>query len=285
MSHAVATAGDAGRVCPYCRFPLKQGASAERCNACGALHHDDCWRDGGGCAVLGCPAARRPVAETTAASASARTASTLAPPAHVSDVTGATHTQQFANSGPPPSNGPRAGVPTLVVATLVALVGILAGVLIASGTLASSPRGSAAAPATPVSSKHEAPLSATQIASDRDEMFGVLSAYQHDYTNHDLQGLSQIFTPDVKRHGLAANGCQAVEGRQAVLAAYESQFDEGTGAYVLVGLQPTQIAMDGPARAHVSAHYAISTGGSGFVNFSFANVNGWKIDQIDATCA
>lgn len=45
---------DSGRLCPYCRFPLKDGIVAYKCDDCGALHHDDCWADGTGCAVLGC---------------------------------------------------------------------------------------------------------------------------------------------------------------------------------------------------------------------------------------
>jgi hypothetical protein len=47
----------AGRSCPYCRFPLKQGAPVQTCPACHASHHADCWNDNGGCAVLGCAAA------------------------------------------------------------------------------------------------------------------------------------------------------------------------------------------------------------------------------------
>ncbi|HEX8206570.1 MAG TPA: RING finger protein, partial [Solirubrobacteraceae bacterium] len=63
-----ATAGDAGRSCPYCRFPLKEGAQVRDCPTCGAAHHDDCWSDNGGCSVVGCaggpdaPGAGRPPA-------------------------------------------------------------------------------------------------------------------------------------------------------------------------------------------------------------------------------
>jgi hypothetical protein len=45
---------DAGRTCPYCRFALKQGATIIECGACHAPHHDDCWQDNAGCAVMGC---------------------------------------------------------------------------------------------------------------------------------------------------------------------------------------------------------------------------------------
>jgi len=57
---------DAGRTCPYCRFALKTGVATHRCEACGALHHADCWHDGGGCAVLGCAAAGAPATAPTA---------------------------------------------------------------------------------------------------------------------------------------------------------------------------------------------------------------------------
>lgn len=46
--------GDAGRICPYCRFPLKSGGMAAVCAGCGAVHHGDCWTDNGGCAVVAC---------------------------------------------------------------------------------------------------------------------------------------------------------------------------------------------------------------------------------------
>jgi hypothetical protein len=45
---------DAGRTCPYCRFPLKAGSVAERCDVCATVHHEECWHDGGGCSRFGC---------------------------------------------------------------------------------------------------------------------------------------------------------------------------------------------------------------------------------------
>lgn len=50
-----ATPDDAGRSCPYCRFPLKEGAECVECGVCHAGHHADCWDDNGnGCAVVAC---------------------------------------------------------------------------------------------------------------------------------------------------------------------------------------------------------------------------------------
>src|SRR3954451_22643706 len=54
---------EVGRNCPYCRFPLKEGAASARCGSCHASHHADCWGDNGGCAVIGCASA--PGASTT----------------------------------------------------------------------------------------------------------------------------------------------------------------------------------------------------------------------------
>ena len=47
-------------VCPYCRMPFDEGLShSERifCTACGMPHHEDCYRENGGCTVFGCKCA------------------------------------------------------------------------------------------------------------------------------------------------------------------------------------------------------------------------------------
>src|SRR3954452_24073632 len=54
VSETTISSEQAGKTCPYCRFPLKAGTKAVVCDACGTIHHEECWRDGGGCAVLGC---------------------------------------------------------------------------------------------------------------------------------------------------------------------------------------------------------------------------------------
>ncbi|MBC7287510.1 MAG: hypothetical protein H5T86_05580 [Armatimonadetes bacterium] len=43
-----------GRICPYCRFPLKQGERMIVCPACKVGHHADCWNENGGCTTYGC---------------------------------------------------------------------------------------------------------------------------------------------------------------------------------------------------------------------------------------
>jgi TM2 domain-containing membrane protein YozV len=45
-------------ICPYCRMPFDE-ASPPRifCTACGMPHHEDCYRENGGCTVFGCKCA------------------------------------------------------------------------------------------------------------------------------------------------------------------------------------------------------------------------------------
>ena len=47
-------AGAVGKVCPYCRFPIKAGEAVQICPSCGEPHHLDCWQENGGCTVYGC---------------------------------------------------------------------------------------------------------------------------------------------------------------------------------------------------------------------------------------
>ena len=43
-----------GRKCPYCHTDLESGDELHPCENCGAIHHEDCWSEGGGCSVFGC---------------------------------------------------------------------------------------------------------------------------------------------------------------------------------------------------------------------------------------
>ncbi len=49
--------------CPYCADAAPDGGVHD-CPTCGAPHHEDCWRENGGCAVFGCASAPRPDAQT-----------------------------------------------------------------------------------------------------------------------------------------------------------------------------------------------------------------------------
>jgi hypothetical protein len=53
---AIPAAGEqfAGKVCPYCRFPLKPGEAVQVCPSCATPHHLECWRENRGCTTYGC---------------------------------------------------------------------------------------------------------------------------------------------------------------------------------------------------------------------------------------
>jgi hypothetical protein len=272
MTRILASAADAGRSCPYCRFPLKEGAPAERCDACGCLHDEDCWMDGNGCAVLGCVGAGTVVASAVApAGAAVPTSPDLGLPAsHAPSA-------QTAVSG-------TGGLRWLILACVIAVAGIAVGALLSTRVLSG---GGKPVPVAAASLHPSAPVgSRAQQASARQAIMGILDGYQRDYSTHNLGGLSEIFSPQIKRHGLAAGGCSVVEGRSAVLSAYASQFAQGTGEYTLLGISASQIELKGSARAHLNANYRISPGGTGFVDFDFADEDGsWKVTQVYATCA
>jgi hypothetical protein len=107
---SIASKSEAGRACPYCRFPLKEGAEVARCGDCGSVHHAECWRDNGGCAVLACASG-----PTTAGRRSGP------PPTRVSPPPGPS-----APPPPPPSSpsSRRPAGPSLAVAVVVLAVAV-----------------------------------------------------------------------------------------------------------------------------------------------------------------
>ena len=304
MTRVIATVADAGRSCPYCRFPLKEGAAAERCDSCNSLHHEDCWNDGGGCAVLGCQEVGKAAAAAAVAGThpqpgwpgSAYPSATPMPPqtpaTQVHPGYGAPGYGTPAGYVPlqpesPPAPLPPSGSRTiLVIAVIIALLGIGTGVAVATGAFSNGTptpiptvRAASTQPAVPAG-----PTPGEQ-ASDRQAIMGVLRTYQSAYSDHNLAGLASIFTPGIRRHGLAAGGCTVSQGRSAVLADYQSQFEGGSGSYELIGLSEGEIQLDGRTRAHLDAHYQITPGGAGYVNFKFAELGeGWKTSEVYATC-
>jgi hypothetical protein len=169
-------------------------------------------------------------------------------------------------------------------------LGIGTGVVVATGALSGSTQANTSTTPVAKTTTTTAPAvpagpTPSEQSSDRQAIMGILSTYQSAYSDHNLSGLSNIFTPNVNRHGLAAGGCTVSRGRSAVLADYQSQFEEGSGSYELMGLSAGEIQLDGKTRAHLDAHYQITPGGSGYVNFKFAELGeGWKISEVYATC-
>ena len=144
----IGTRETAGRTCPYCRFPLKEGGAAIECGACHAIHHQECFTENGGCAVAGC----------TAGPGSAA-AQAFVTPSHAAPTATGVGVPAYGTPAPPapspPPTPPRRNrlAPTLIVATMVLL--ILAGgatALVVSGggaqTTSSTIASSAAAPAS-----------------------------------------------------------------------------------------------------------------------------------------
>lgn len=128
MSRVAVGTAEAGRPCPVCRFPLRHDAVAERCDGCGALYHEDCWREAGGCAVEGCAGGKTAVMPVAAPTAPLSPAvASPPPPAPVAPFPPA------AAPPPPVAPSPNRGV-VLGLLVGLALAGAgLAGYLVASG--------------------------------------------------------------------------------------------------------------------------------------------------------
>jgi Prokaryotic RING finger family 1 len=181
MTSTQVGADEAGRTCPYCRFPLKRDVPSVDCDACGAVYHAECWQEGGGCAILGCPNA--------VAGAGAATAPGL-PPAEA----------------PPPR---RAYAPASR-GNRTLLVGILAGVLLAAAAVAAflvvhgSASGGHASPPAPVTVTSNAPPPASSPPSPEEEAATELA---------DVVQLSEEGRAAVVAHEYGA----AIANRRAVL--------------------------------------------------------------------
>lgn len=124
-----ATPADAGRACPYCRFTLKQGAGVVECGGCHAPHHEDCWNDNGGCAVMGCvgapPAAGSEDATVVHPPAAIQPPGAAAPP----PMQAPPPQQGWAAPPPPPPSGGRTtwATPGLIAAILVLALAVGGG--------------------------------------------------------------------------------------------------------------------------------------------------------------
>ncbi len=70
--------------CPYCTSSVTGGGETRPCADCGAVHHEECWTENGGCAVVSCAAG--PDAPTLTPS----TDTAFAPPAGAAVIAGPT---------------------------------------------------------------------------------------------------------------------------------------------------------------------------------------------------
>jgi hypothetical protein len=182
-----------------------------------------------------------------------------------------------------------------IVASVAAVLAVGVGGALATGALSGGSRGHARASrvtrspvtvstALKVPPESSEPTPREQV-SGRAKIMSLLSDYAETYSAHNLSALSKLLAPEISRHGLAASGCTVAHGRSAVLGDYQSQFEEGSGSYTLVGLSDVQIRFNSTTHAYLDAHYRITPGGSGYVNFRFAvGAEGWKISEVYATC-
>jgi hypothetical protein len=180
-----------------------------------------------------------------------------------------------------------------VAASVAAILAVGVGAALATGALSGgSRRGHTRATrqsATVSTALKAAPAPSgptpSEQAGDRATIMSLLSDYANAYSAHNLSALSKLLAPEVIRHGLAAGGCTVAHGRGTVLGDYKSQFEEGSGAYTLVGLSEGQIQFNNTTQAYLNAHYRITPGGSGYVNFRFMDsAEAWKISEVYATC-
>ncbi|HEY3396693.1 MAG TPA: RING finger protein [Armatimonadota bacterium] len=56
-----------GKLCPYCRFPIKAGEAVRICPSCGEPHHLECWNENGGCTTYGCQSSPQMAAQAAVA--------------------------------------------------------------------------------------------------------------------------------------------------------------------------------------------------------------------------
>jgi Prokaryotic RING finger family 1 len=120
---SVASQAETGRACPYCRFPLKEGAPIVVCGVCGAPHHADCWHDNSGCAVIACAGGPTAAAAQAGEAGGTPTSAYAAAPVQP-------HTQPAVTPAPPmwppqapPPSSERRSLP-LAIAVIVLAVAV-----------------------------------------------------------------------------------------------------------------------------------------------------------------
>lgn len=276
---------DADKSCPYCRFPLKVGITAEQCDSCSALHHEDCWHEGGGCAIFGCVNN----AASKGGSAAAPAGKAQKPP--IPSLTPA----------PAPTPAPAAagaGTSRALLAAAVVLIITLATALIVvvvntSGSDAPEPAPVSAAPPTEIEDPEPAEdvgATASERAQAKRDIASVLSDHEEAYSNDDENTLTSGLTSDVVRTGQDSGGCQTASGRSEVTAALASNFS-GFTTYTLSGARSSDVKLIENSygeltKATVNARYQVDGSQEKFkIRFVLENGDGdWQISKISSFC-
>jgi hypothetical protein len=150
-----------GRTCPYCRFPLKEGAAIVACGACGAAHHGDCWDDNRGCAVVACAGGPPAPGGVPAPGAAQHAGPAPAMAGHGTPPPPPTPTPAWS----PPASGGSGGRNTLLVTAVLVLALAVAGAAVAF--VATRKNAPASASTTVVTTVHEGavPDTSTEVAT------------------------------------------------------------------------------------------------------------------------
>lgn len=261
-----------GKVCPYCRFPLKEGAGIETCSACGAIHHAECWQDNAGCSVTGCvngpsnTTATHFVPSAAGAGAAAAMSAGSAPPTQFA----APPPPPWPGQPKPPSPGPQKRFPTaaLVAGVIaVALVGAGAAVAISSSSKKSSPSTitvkertiEKAAQATPTvtrtaqapthtSAPAPAPTPTSSGPSDAEREGHAVEAvdsYWGDIEDHDFSAAYAIEEPSAGSSESEWVHSEEEEGVESVSYSFEPGGLDGNEATVDVGSLRTEARKTG----------------------------------------
>ncbi len=263
-----------GKVCPYCRFPLKEGASIETCGACGAIHHAECWQDNAGCSVTGCVNGPSNTTATHVVPPAAVGAGAIAAAAM---PTGAAPPAAFAAPPTPPPPGsskppppPQRRFPTAAVvagAILIALLGAGAAVAISSSskkasqstitvkerTVEKAPQSSPTVTRTTQAPTHQstpapAPTPAPTGPSDTEREGHAVEAvdtYWGDIENHDFPAAYQIEAPSAGSGEPEWVHTEEAEGVEKVSYNFEPGGLEGNEATVDVGSLRTEASKTG----------------------------------------
>lgn len=274
MTRITVSSSEMGKSCPYCHFPMKSGAEAECCDACGAIHHTDCWEDGDGCAVMGC--------ENNAAS---RGESASPPPPSGKSTPVAAEPVVVQQDSTSTSNRMLIGV-VAVVGVLVGTVLVLGIAKLTSGSDTPVQAASAEESREPDSDASGDSASSSERNRAKRAVISTLRRYESAYSNQDPERLRSVFTNGVSRYGNVSGSCGWTYGINDVISAAQSNM---TGAsYDLVGLSSGDVNLIGSDRlskATVNTRYSFGGGEAAKIRFVLVpKEGGWRVSKVDAFC-
>ncbi|MFN8149615.1 MAG: protein kinase [Solirubrobacterales bacterium] len=182
--------------------------------------------------------------------------------------------------------GPSRGLIKGGIVTLVLIVGAVAALALGGGDDNGGGSGPSTTTTTTTTTTPDDDNSGGQSVADaRSEIETLLHSYEDAYSNADIDAMGALLTDDVIRFGVVSGGCAERKGKDAVLAAYDEQFQvNGPLDYSLTGLTPEAITVRG-AVGTSNLGYRIGGGSTGTIDFQFARRDdAWLIQRINASC-